>query len=384
MTPLAPNPLAADLAAHGTRPTTSRRRRAAGWLLAVILVVGLVLAVLLTPRPLDTTPYSTASATPQGARALAQVLREQGVTVTETEDVDHAVTLAEPGTTLVVAPGAYLEDAQVDVIAGSPADLTLLEPSRSLLSAATGGLVTLGYPGTQTTRTSVGCTDADALAAESLRAAGDLTSVDDTAATCFDGAYAVVDASRTVRVIADAGVVTNGTVAQEGNAALALRSIGHHEDVVWLVPSLTPVVEDDGPGIVPPWLIVIGLQGALVVLVAGLWQGRRLGRVVTEALPVVVRSSEATRGRARLYRRHGSRGHAAAGLRAATARRCTTRLGLPRSADRTTVVPALARATGRPAAWVEDVLYGPPPADDAALIELARHLDTMESEVHPL
>ncbi|KFD42729.1 hypothetical protein IU11_18300, partial [Cellulosimicrobium sp. MM] len=74
--------------------------------------------------------------------------------------------------------------------------------------------------------------------------------------------------------------------------------------------------------------------------------------------------------------------HAAAGLRASAADRLAHRLGLPRSADAPTVVDAVARATGRPGDQVAQLLYGPPPADDAALLELARHLDRIESEVY--
>jgi hypothetical protein len=46
------------------------------------------------------------------------------------------------------------------------------------------------------------------------------------------------------------------------------------------------------------------------------------------------------------------------------------------------VVDAVVAATNRPSQQVADLLYGPPPADDAALAELARRLDILESEVH--
>jgi hypothetical protein len=62
--------------------------------------------------------------------------------------------------------------------------------------------------------------------------------------------------------------------------------------------------------------------------------------------------------------------------------RAARRLGLPRSADATSVVDAVTRATGRPTTNVTDLLYGPPPADDDALAALARRLDTLESEVY--
>ncbi|SDS28292.1 protein of unknown function [Paraoerskovia marina] len=389
-TPTLPSALhAPPHTAPGARPSRTRRaRRARTWLTALGLVGGLVLVLLLLPRPSSTTPFSTETATPDGTRALAQVLRAQGVTVTETGSVDVAAESGVAGTTLVVAPGAYLEEEQVDLLVSTEADLVLLDPSRTLLDAATDGAVTRDYSAPASVRTTPGCEDPDAVAAGSVRSAGDLSSTGDGAVVCFvedgAGAYAVVDGDRTVRVFADARAVTNEHVSTAGNAALALRAVGERPEVTWLVPALVPLEAEPGPGLLPPWLILVLLQGAVTVVVLGLWQGRHLGRVVTEPLPVVVRSSEATRGRARLYRRHGARGHAGAGLRAATARRLADRLGLPRSADPAAVVAAVSSASGRPTHEISALLYGPPPADDARLVELARHLDTLESEVHPL
>ncbi len=127
---------------------------------------------------------------------------------------------------------------------------------------------------------------------------------------------------------------------------------------------------------------ILALQLLLVAVVAALWRGRRLGRLVTEQLPVVVRAGETTRGRGRLYRRARSYGHAAAALRAGTAARSAARLGLPRSAPAPAVIDAVARAASRAPQDVEALLYGPPPTDDRGLARLARDLDHLESEVH--
>ncbi len=134
--------------------------------------------------------------------------------------------------------------------------------------------------------------------------------------------------------------------------------------------------------LLPPWATVLGFQALIVALTAALWRGRRLGPVLAERLPVVVPAAETVRGRGRLYRRSRSYGHAAAALRAGTATRLATRLGLPRSADAPATIDAVARATGTPADEVARLLYGPPPADDAGLALLADELDILESEVH--
>ena len=96
-------------------------------------------------------------------------------------------------------------------------------------------------------------------------------------------------------------------------------------------------------GLVPAlWLV------AAAVLATMLWRGRRLGPLVVEPLPVVVKAVESTQGRGRLYRRVRDRTHAASVLRAADrapARR--RRLRLPADTDPRGLVDAVARATGR-------------------------------------
>src|SRR5690606_41722785 len=53
----------------------------------------------------------------------------------------------------------------------------------------------------------------------------------------------------------------------------------------------------------------------VVVVLLAWWQGRRLGPLVTEPLPVVVRASETVEGRGRLYRSRRARDRAAEALR---------------------------------------------------------------------
>ena len=68
-------------------------------------------------------------------------------------------------------------------------------------------------------------------------------------------------------------------------------------------------------------------------------------------------------------------------LRAATTRRIALRCGLPRTADPGEVATLVASRTGRADADVHALLAGPEPADDAALVALARQLDVLETEV---
>ena len=104
-----------------------------------------------------------------------------------------------------------------------------------------------------------------------------------------------------------------------------------------------------------------------------LWRGRRLGRLVTEPLPVVVRAVETTEGRARMYRRSRAQDRAAATLRAATMARLRRAHRAARAAPHPpTWSPWSPPRTGIPGADVAAILLGPPPTDDAGLVRLAQ------------
>ena len=110
------------------------------------------------------------------------------------------------------------------------------------------------------------------------------------------------------------------------------------------------------------------------------WRGRRLGPLVHEPLPVVVRSAETQEGRARLYRQARARDRAAAALRTATLRRLAGRLQATRSgpgelADR------VAGLIDADPGDVRRILIGPAPDDDRELVTLANRLIEIEQEV---
>jgi hypothetical protein len=209
---------------------------------------------------------------------------------------------------------------------------------------------------------------------------------------------AVIDSGHGLRtIVTNPAVFENGGLLADGNAALALRTTGHHQSVAWYLaswndPTLLSAPGSPGgphdvatsPDFLPPGFGTALYALALAALVAALWKGRRFGPLAVEPLPVVVRASEATRGRARLYRRARAHGRATAALRASTARRIGARLGVPRTTDREGMVAAVERATGRPPAEIARILYGPLPTSEAAMIDAVDTLDELEREVHGL
>jgi hypothetical protein len=219
-------------------------------------------------------------------------------------------------------------------------------------------------------------------------------------------------------------------LAQQGDAALALRLFGAHGTLVWLATSFTedqnlngclgnacsgngatgnPNATSSGNGggasggsgsggsgqgggaqpptlasLVPHWIWWMLLQLAVAALALAYWRSRRLGRLVSENLPVKVREAETVEGHANLYRRASAHGRAAGLLRSAAARRIAPLLGLPAGpAGRTpaTLVAPLAAHLGQPPEQVRDILAGAAPMTETELVQLTDQLDRLEQEV---
>ena len=181
---------------------------------------------------------------------------------------------------------------------------------------------------------------------------------------------------------------TNERLAEDGNAALGMNLLGARSSVVYLLPDPPP----PGTGrksfgdLVPFGVKLAVLQAIIAVVLVALWRARRLGPVVVEPLPVVVRSAEAVEGRARLYHARQASDRAAMALRAGALERLTALLGMPRSAAAdpgmaNEIVTGIAAHTGEAEAVIGTALYGPPPVDDAELVRLAGYLDELERQV---
>ena len=392
-------------AVYTTAATPERLRTKAGrgkfLLIAFGLVAALAIFIAVTQHPTDYRNLSIDNTTDTGTRAVAEILRGQGVAVNQWDQLARVVIDDPAHTTLVIAGGEMLTTAQVASVLDYQGDVVFLGVSNELVVAVDPGLeVRYDF---LPEAVDAACADADATAAErSFVEFTGITEVGDTDADlCFGNrsdvySMAVVhsdDGTRTL--LANPTVPENGSLLSFGNAALALRTMGHHENLAWYLadgydPTLlgtTPGEPGDvevSPDLLPPGFGTALYALGLTALVAALWKGRRFGPLAIEPLPVVVRASEATRGRARLYRRARAYGRATAALRAASARRMGARLGVPRTTSREEMVAAVERASGRPAHDIARILYGPPPTGEAEMIRFVDQLDELEGEVHSL
>jgi hypothetical protein len=404
-----PSPSPSGTAA-GSAPATGRQAALAGWrrwrwLLAVALVVAL--AALITALTASVSGsrdrLGPANPEPDGSRALVQLLRGQGVEVREVTRSAAAVAATGSASTLVVTDTGLLGPAQLDrLLTDDVPNLVLVEPDEITLSRLAPDLRTAGR--VPATVTDPDCLVPGAAAAGRARAGGSLYSLvsvplDGPGASgiCYpwaggtdEGSYlSVQTARRTVTVIGQSDLLTNEYLGADGNAALALWTLGGQPSLVWYTPDpLEPAGSATArPGLtdlLPDWVFAVIVQLVVAVAITILWRARRLGGLVAEPLPVLVRAAETQEGRARLYRQASARGRAAATLRTSTLRRLAGRLAAPAGTTPAQLVTLVAAATGRPPAGeavLLALLLGPAPRSDAELIRLADDLDTVEREL---
>ena len=202
---------------------------------------------------------------------------------------------------------------------------------------------------------------------------------------CYEGAVVrYTDAGRTVTVVGTADFMTNAGLLKQGNAALAMNLAGAQPRVIWYAPQRTEGESSGGASLfdlIPDHVTWIVWQLCLTVLLLALWKGRRIGPLVAEQLPVVVRASETVEGRGRLYRSRRASDRAADALRTATLQRLLPRLGLGPNADPAAVVQTVAQRSRQDPEAVRHTLFGPPPATDTDLVNLAHALDNIERQV---
>ena len=382
----APVATAAGTATGPTVRSTARALRGPLLVLLALVAVGVVAGGLAATGPdaeLDPDSYR-----PGGARALAELLRDQGVDVRRAGTLDDVRALDGAATTVLVAAPDGLAESELEALADLQASLVVVGPDDAALEALGVQAVT-GPPAPVEVRQPA-CDLPAAQRAGTATVGG--VSVEPAATSGAVGCYAsagrptllALPGDRTV-LLGSGTLLSNDQLDEQGNAALALGLLGAGDRVVFLLPQPgRTVAEGDTPPLSD--LVADGLKLGLVQLavaaaVLALWRARRLGRVVEEPLPVVVRAAEAVEGRSRLYRAAGARDQAAEQLRAGARDRAARRLGLGLDASREAVVAAVAARTDRDPAAVDALLDGAAPGDDAALVRLA---DELRSLAHAL
>jgi hypothetical protein len=368
--------------------TVVQRWKTLRWvLLALVVIVGVSGTSAYLTAPRHGGRMDPGATSPDGAHALVALLKGRGIDVVAAEDIAGVERSARPDSLLLVAPTAYLiDDAGLQRLKDLPGDVLLVEPTswtRESLAPRIRVAEGASFGGEPN------CDMREATRAGSVQL--DLSDTyepiaDGAALTrCYDGALVrYADGGRTITVVGTADFMTNSRLLQEGNAALAMNLAGSRPRVIWYTPQLI-VGESDGAtsimDLIPARVGWIVLQLCLVVVFVALWRGRRIGPLVAEELPVVVRASETVEGRGRLYRSRRARDRAASALRTSVLQRVLPRLGLGAGSDPASMVETVARRTRYDPTAIEYALFGPAPSDDAQLVNLSRLLDDIERQV---
>lgn len=378
---------------------------------AILAIAGVAIAALrsggehglLDPR----------SADPYGSRAVSELLADRGISTKVLTSSTEAVAQAAPGTTLLVPDPDSLTDQQRDDVRRA-----MRRSGRTVLVAPTSASIDALAPGVRAASPTPVQPSAPDCSLPAAERAGDAdlggyryaTKAEDTDA-CYlrQGLPTLLrlphgpDSSGAAQggdtvLLGAPDPLYNDRLDQAGNASLTLQLLGSHQQLLWYLPSTadtsSPQEEERGLfSLLPSGWTWGAIQLAFAALLAALWRARRLGPLVQERLPVSVPASEATEGRARLYRKANARDRAAEALRSATRTRLAPLVGVPLAQAHSPDALGLALAAhvtgaetasgipGSGASRIRSLLFGPTPQDDAALVRLADELDGFERQI---
>jgi hypothetical protein len=382
--------VAIDAAPDGAVRAPSRRRRNAAWvaIAVLLLVIGGAGAVLSSegdwsPR----TMLDPESVGPNGARAVIEVLRDQGVDVRIARTYSDAQRALEGDEdTLVMLDTPALSDEGVESVTGAATDVVLVDPRSRTLDLLLPGSSLAGYAPASDVEPD--CEVGAAERAGALTPGALFTAADGPSCYPVDGGWGLISTPLSdgmLTAVDGRELFTNEHLATGGNAALALNLMGEHGTLVWYLPDAgdTDLADTEFSlgELTPPWVSPVIVLLLTAGVAAGVWRGRRFGPLVAERLPVTVRASETTEGRARLYAQSRDAAHAAAELRRATQARLARMLHLGAQADPSEIADAAASVLAVDRRSVHSTLITDVPADDGALVTLYSRLRQLEDAV---
>jgi hypothetical protein len=393
MTTRTDRPASADERAVTPRARTVARRGLFWAGVAVVCIVVVAATMLLTRGGASSgLQLDPASPAPTGSKAVAEVLRGQGVDVLLPDGFDEALAeSSKPGTTLAMYdPSGYLSEDRLATLAEAAGDVVLLSPGFRHLQALVPDVRAAG-PADPDVPLDADCSVGAAARAGTISPGPTFAVSDETVVTaCFPadtdgfGLLGLPDGADTVWVLGPSELLTNDRILLHGNAALGLGLLGGTDRLVWYLPSIADV-EASGPPtlgeLTPIWLVPVTSLLGITVLVAMFWRGRRFGPLVAEDLPVTVPAGETMEGRSRLYQRTAARTRAVDALRIGTVGRLGDVLGLSRHASVAEVSDAVASALGRDPREVRGTLLDDLPSSEREVVALSDALRDLEAAV---
>jgi hypothetical protein len=358
-------------------------RRAGPW---ILLVMGLVIVALIAgaPRRSEGEDFDPASTSPNGTKALVELLEGFGARVdvsatTPPEDAEVALLLTdaldESGTAVV----------QDWVVQGGT--LVVADPFSSYAPSVAGPIGSFGV---------APAIDREVCDIDVLQ---DLAVVDPGGAVQYDrdpssescfGDDELAFAIRTtmgdgaVVALGGGGLFTNGRLAEADNAAFAARLLVPERAtrVAMLQPGTGEGSSDRSLADVLGIGVRLGIaQLGLGFLAYAWYRARRLGQPVHESQPVDIAGSELVLAVGQLLQQTKNPQSAADLLRADARRRVAERLGLPAHLPPDVMADVVAERTAIEPERVRAALGDGPVLDDAGLLDLAQNVDALRQEI---
>lgn len=386
---------------------------------AVWLVIAILALAALTYLSWPDTAYETydpKSPAPSGTKALAEVLKDEGVDITLVHFPDE-IPDSTAGSTVAIIGSTYLTDDQfVEAIdKARDADRIVLVDIDEWILQEIDLSFTVDYSRVDYSRPSPE-TNADTVPEENAR---ELSVKDNPCSDIFGkareisnsswfyeptaevtdyrmcftddiGGYIIALAPRDnlpQTVLFEVGdIFTNESITDYDNAAAALTLLGSNEKLIWYFPQ--PDINftiDPTEGtywvFFPDWFFPASYLLLFITLAVMVWKGRRFGRLATERLPITIKSTETTRSLGRLYERSSDTGVTLTHLQEDTRRRLIRLLNLPPTTSTDIVVTAIANRTERDPDQVRHLLYGSLGGPESHMLGLANELAALIQEV---
>ncbi|WP_240799788.1 DUF4350 domain-containing protein [Streptomyces sp. A1277] len=341
---------------------------------------------------------------------MAELLKDHGVSVRVVTTLQDAASATGADTTLLVtAPNLLTPHQQTTLRAAT----TATAGRTVLLGAGPSSVGTLApgvraEPSTSVVARPPGCSMAAALRAGAVETGGIRYASDGLDATaCYPaaGLPSVLllrqPASGDTVLLGSPDFLYNERLDHQGNASLALQLLGSRPHLVWYLPSLTDpsaggTTDDDGA---TNGDTVDGESSFVELINVRLAMGhpatrtrRRPRRDLAGPAPGPPRHRTPAGGHPGLRVHRGPGPAQPQGQHTRQGRRLTPpRHPHPRGAPRgrlparrpppAVLLPALSARLGHAHGSVSDLLFGPAPSEDAALVLLADQLDSLEREV---
>ena len=366
-----------------------RHRGAAAIGAAAAVGLAVVISTQLAPKG-DALPLSVHNAGPDGAKAVTEILGRHGVAVKDVASFAAAAAALSdrPGATLLLYDrSGFLDQSSLQELRASAGRVVLVTPRLATLKALDAGISQAGVVPESSPLLEPGCGLSDPAAAGPVSGTGGF--LYDGGTVCYrpPGTTAGLLAGTAdggLTVLGSTALLNNGGLGSHGHAALALRTLGSSGDLVWYLPGLADAAASRSTKtldeLAPDWVAFLGPWLVFVAGLAIVWRGRRLGPLVFEPLPVVVKAVETAEGRARLYQDSHALDRARDNLRAGTLVRLAQALRLGSQATADDVAAAAARHLGRAATDVTGLIQEQP-RTATRLVQWSQELDKLENEV---